>query len=652
MESKTQKIFFGYNSYLNIEGILAAAKCKRPLLVCDAVFNTLFIRDYFKNLKMDIVYFSDFSPNPVYEDIEKGVKIFRDKECDFIISVGGGSAIDVAKCIKLFSKMNGDGIYLEQSFSDSGIQHLAIPTTAGTGSESTKFAVCYYEGSKQSITHDSIIPEFVILEPTFLATLPDYQKKATVLDALCQGIESLWSVNSTEESEEYSVSAITAILANLHAYLLGAEYAAENICMAANLAGRAINITQTTAAHAMSYKITSLFGVAHGHAVAVCLPYVWRYMLSNIDKCIDPRGEKHLLRIFDKLNEIFFVDNHKQAVYRFFRILKYLNVEFPKLHSSEEMSVLVNSVNPVRLKNNPVELDTEAIGEIYKNVFIVGNNFEVRNIEKFLQKYNTTYEVKELQQYALDTLKQFDEFCKKNNLKYYLSEGTLLGAARHNGFIPWDDDVDVVMPRDDYNRFIELYGEQPLEDYVLDCFETNPMHWTICAKLLMKENCRFELRRLRGIALSTAPGIDIFPLDNVPNIETAKSVGKKIKYYRVLLWLRTGYSHDYSTLKWKIMKVLSYFYSVKCLHRRIQKLMTQNNNPQNEYYVNYGSLYSVDREVFRKDFLSSKLDIKFEDCDFPAPHEYGKVLEIIYGDYKKLPSFSKRFPKHSYFVNI
>lgn len=652
MEVKSQKLFFGYDSYLNIEDVLKHCNAKKPFVVCDSAFDLLPIKDYFLTLKYEFVYFSDFAPNPLYEDIAKGVKLFRESKCDFIISVGGGSAIDVAKCIKLFSGLNDDVVYLEQKFKNNNLQHLAIPTTAGTGSESTKFAVCYYNGAKQSITHEDIIPDFAIIDPTFLETLPIYQKKSTLLDALCQAIESLWSVNSNRESEEYAVSAITTILASLYAYLSGDKAATENIAMAANLAGRAINITQTTAAHAMSYKITALYGIPHGHAVAICLPYVWRFMINNISACVDSRGEKHLEYVFNKLDEIFFVDDHKQAVYRFFRILKFLGIDFPQINSKEELSVLVKSVNPERLKNNPVELDFAAIEEIYGNVFSIGNKYEVKNIEKFLHKYHTTFEVKELQNYAFDTLCEFDKFCRENNLKYFLAEGTLLGAVRHNGFIPWDDDVDVLMPREDYDRFIELSCLNPSEKYVLDAFETNPKHWTICSKLLMKNECRFELKRLKGIALSTAPGIDVFALDTVPDVDTAYTIGKKIRYYRVLLWLKTGYSHDYSTTKWKILKVLSYFYSVKGLHHKLQKLMKMHNNSSNSYCVNYGSLYDAKREIFPVEYFSSTVEMNFEGKKFPVPNEYGKVLENVYGDYKKLPSFSKRFPKHSYFVNI
>ncbi len=367
---KKQEIYHGFDSYLHINEIILKNKIKKALLVCDPFFDSLFIKSYIESLPCECIRFSDFKPNPLYEDVVKGVRVFREQQCQFIISIGGGSAIDVAKCIKLFSVMDDDKLYLEQEFKDSKILHLAIPTTAGTGSESTRYAVAYYNGNKQSITHDSIIPDFVILEPEFLKTLPEYQKKATVLDALCQCIESFWSVNSTEESQKYSIEGIKLILSALTAYMAGERDALEKISIAANYSGRAINITQTTAAHAMSYKITSVYGIAHGHAVALCLPFVWKYISQHTADTIDIRGESYLAGVLDKLNELFFVDSCEEAVERFCGIIQALDMEVPVLKDDQnEIEVLVKSVNPVRLKNNPVPLTEAAIRSVYSEIF-------------------------------------------------------------------------------------------------------------------------------------------------------------------------------------------------------------------------------------------------------------------------------------------
>lgn len=209
-----QRIITGVNSHRKIGEILQSIGSKKFMLVCDGAFDFLPIKDYFAGIFMPHIKFSDFSVNPLYEDVVKGVELLRSSDCDAIVAVGGGSSIDVAKCIKLFAKMTPGENYLKQTFFDSEIPLIALPTTAGTGSESTRYAVIYYGEQKQSVTHDSIVPNYAILDSAVLKTLPLYQRKCTLLDALCQGIESWWSVNSTEESFGYSEMAVKTIIKN------------------------------------------------------------------------------------------------------------------------------------------------------------------------------------------------------------------------------------------------------------------------------------------------------------------------------------------------------------------------------------------------------------------------------------------------------
>lgn len=363
-----QKIICEKNSHKRIAEILKSINSKKFMLVCGKSFDFLFIKDYFSNIGIPFVKFNDFTVNPLYEDVVKGVKVFREEGCDAIVAVGGGSSLDVAKCIKLFSKMTDDEDYLNQEFFDSKIPIIALPTTAGTGSESTRYAVIYFKGQKQSVTHESIIPEYAVLDSAFLKTLPIYQKKCTLLDALCQGIESWWSVNSNVESFEYSKQAVELIIKNYKAYLSeGDEQVFEDIMLASNFAGKAINITQTTAAHAMSYKMTSMFSLPHGHAVAIGLPYVWNYMMNNFDKCVDPRGAEHLKEVFGAIARAMGCESPESAIESFKGILEEFQIKAPEA-SKEELQILAASVNPVRLKNNPVRLDSEALYNLYEEI--------------------------------------------------------------------------------------------------------------------------------------------------------------------------------------------------------------------------------------------------------------------------------------------
>ncbi|MBQ3753586.1 MAG: phosphonoacetaldehyde reductase [Prevotella sp.] len=342
----------------------------KVLLVIDSSFPFLNIKDEVEGIKVPYVKFSDFTPNPLYEDVCKGVDLFRREQCDTILAVGGGSSIDVAKCIKLYCKMSDEKLYLEQEYRDTGVKLIAIPTTAGTGSESTRYAVIYYDGKKQSVTHDSIIPNVAILEPQVLKTLPLYQKKCTMLDALCQGIESWWSVNSTEDSKRHSRIAVETIMQWWRQYIFDyTEEAARHIMTAANEAGQAICITQTTAPHAFSYKITSLYELPHGHAVAVCLKEIWDYMLQHIDDCIDTRGSFYLKEIFTQIAKSMECGSMEEAVSCFRNLLDNLGMNSPiTTNRRHDLDILASTVNPIRLRNNPVELNVNSIYSLYDRI--------------------------------------------------------------------------------------------------------------------------------------------------------------------------------------------------------------------------------------------------------------------------------------------
>ena len=191
-----------------------------------------------------------------------------------------------------------------------------------------------------------------------------------MLDALCQGIESWWSVNSTDESKSYAKTAVELLNRYWRKYIFDNDaYAASQIMLAANFAGRAINISATTAAHAMSYKITSLYKFPHGHAVAVCLPEIWEYMISHPEQCIDPRGKEYLLNVFHLISECFGTSGPEQAILLFRNMMTELDMENPVAdHRKEELQILASSVNPVRLKNNPVLLSEPVLLDLYNSI--------------------------------------------------------------------------------------------------------------------------------------------------------------------------------------------------------------------------------------------------------------------------------------------
>lgn len=370
-DENAQSVYTGYGMDLEalLDEIMDQEAAKHPFFVVGKAFEQLRIEERIKSRYPQAVFFKDFLPNPTYESVMAGRELFCQYASDILIAMGGGSAIDVAKCIKAYAFMEGEGCLLPQAIRDNEIKIVAIPTTAGTGSEATHFAVIYYQGKKQSVSHESLLPAYVILDGKYLESLPDYQRKATMLDALCHSIESLWSVNSTEESKEYAVRAIELLMRHKLSYLRNEKEGNLEMMRAANLAGKAINITKTTAAHAMSYKMTSLFGISHGHSAALCLPKVWRYMICHMDQCTDKRGKKYLESVFCDISKALGCDSPAEAAaYLEHLIEEELELRFTNPVTEEEMAQLVHSVNVERLANNPVVLEEAALAEIYREI--------------------------------------------------------------------------------------------------------------------------------------------------------------------------------------------------------------------------------------------------------------------------------------------
>lgn len=369
-----QTVITARENYTEFDGWLRENGCKKLLMVCDDSIK--FMEGFSRHLEeigkqgVQVIAFRDFQPNPLYESVVKGVELFRNEQCDSIMAVGGGSAMDVAKCIKLYSNLpgNGDaGAWLKAEIIPNEIPFIAMPTTAGTGSEATRYAVVYFNDAKQSVTSESFIPGTVLMDPNALKTLPAYQKKATMCDALCHAIESFWSVNSTEESKEYSRAAIQSVLEHMDGYLANTEEGNAGMLRAAHTAGKAINITQTTAGHAMCYKITSLFRAAHGHAAILCDRILYPWMVENTDKCTDPRGEAYLKDTLDQIGAAMGCADAKAGAEKLTAVFDRLSLEVPAA-TAEQFEILKNSVNPVRLKNHPIALSADMIDGLYHKI--------------------------------------------------------------------------------------------------------------------------------------------------------------------------------------------------------------------------------------------------------------------------------------------
>lgn len=320
------------------------------------------------DMPADLIRFSDFTANPDYEEVLAATDLFLRSGCDGIVAVGGGSAIDIAKCVKLFAAQLPGTDLLQGPYVCSHIPMLAIPTTAGTGSESTHFSVVYVNGIKHSVQHDSMLPEEVLLLPAALTSLPDYQKKSTFLDAVCHGVESMWSVRATEESRHYAEAGLQLLLENMDPYFAGDSKGAEAVILGANYCGRAINLSQTTAAHAMCYSLTKQLHISHGHAAALCLQVLFPYMLKRYrsnpeDAAISATFPAALKR----LQQAFGSESQETMEDRLLELLHLLDAVSLDLETCDA-SALAATVNAQRLSNHPIRLTGEDLTHLYEEI--------------------------------------------------------------------------------------------------------------------------------------------------------------------------------------------------------------------------------------------------------------------------------------------
>ncbi len=371
-----QQLIFADQDYASLTAYLQSVPAKRALLVHGSSMLHLEVGQYLlrlpENLGIDVIEFTDFEPNPDIQSAIAGAALCKAQGCDLIFACGGGSAIDVAKCIRLFCEVDTSKPDFLQNLKPGKLPFVAIPTTAGTGSDATHFAVVYQDGRKLSVAEPDNIPQAVVLDAATLTNLPLRQKRATYLDAICHAIESYWSVHATAESRVYAREALRLLCAARLSYLQGNADMAVNMSMllAAHYAGKAINISKTTAAHAMCYKLTSLFGMPHGQAAALCLSHLWPYMQNRLPAA-DAPGQQQLQQNFAGIAAAMDCGSIQEAIATFQQILK--ECEMDKLNQTGEetddvIAELAGSVNVQRLQNHPLHLEAEDFTYLYRAI--------------------------------------------------------------------------------------------------------------------------------------------------------------------------------------------------------------------------------------------------------------------------------------------
>jgi phosphonate metabolism-associated iron-containing alcohol dehydrogenase len=364
------KIIFGVGSLNKLAEVVGVFSPKKIVLVTGKQSMKKFgiAGKIIENLKgYSVAVYDNVEHNPTSRNVEDGVQFLRKEEGDLVIGLGGGSAIDFAKATAILLKNSGSvSEYLSKNreIINKGLPVIAIPTTAGTGSEVTQYASIIHQDTKTkiSLTHDYVRPNVAIVEPTLTSTMPKFVTATTGLDSLSQCIEAYWSRNHTPISDVFALNGIKLISENIvNAYNFPDKMEfRSNMSLASLFSGIAISIATTTIVHSVSYPLTVRFNVPHGLACSLTLPSFIRY-----------NSEVSEGRVLDMAKAIN-TDTVEDFIRKIEEII--LNVKLPRRLSnvgvkSEDIDLIVQEgFRPDRARNNPRAVTSEALREILKSI--------------------------------------------------------------------------------------------------------------------------------------------------------------------------------------------------------------------------------------------------------------------------------------------
>lgn len=264
-----------------------------------------------------------------------------------------------------------------------------------------------------------------------------------------------------------------------------------------------------------------------------------------------------------------------------------------------------------------------------------------------IQEYKS--EINELQKIQLSMLKDFDAVCQKHRISYQLFSGTALGAVRHKGFIPWDDDIDVVMLREDYERFFDSASKELDSNkyYVQREFSE---HWPMFfSKLRLNGTTYIEKYHSHDARIHQGIYIDIFPCDNLSD----SRLMQKLQYIASKIVIaKSLYARGYETNS-TVKKCFMQFCRILPTEPFKRLCIRRNDSSSLKVHTFFGGGKKFERSIFFREWFEQSVKMRFEDSEFPVSAHYDEMLRVMYGDYMVMPTLEQRVCKrHAAIVDI
>ncbi len=285
------KIIFGEKTTSQLPKELVEANVHRPLVICGKHFIN---SGKYRWLEENLGFFDTFSEieaNPGTASVDAAARFMNERGCDGVIGIGGGSILDSAKVVACMRGMKGSvRSFYGKTKIKPGAPFFALPTTSGSGSEVTKYSVLTLpSGEKKSLHNDSFYAKVAIVDPELTYTCPPQTTASSGIDAFCQSIEAYWARNAIPETDEHARKAIELAYGSLVKTVKDPDrYVRKDMALASLNSGMAFGQTGTSACHTLSYAFTKHYGLVHGFAVAITLPWFFEfYSQKRKQRCLE-----------------------------------------------------------------------------------------------------------------------------------------------------------------------------------------------------------------------------------------------------------------------------------------------------------------------------------------------------------------------------
>ena len=362
------KLYFGSGRINELSDIVKARGFKRGVLVCDGIFvqNGLADEIVKKSDGTLTAVFSDITPNPTTKNVNDCVTLLRQENAEFVVALGGGSSMD---CAKAACAIKGSDDFIDDYHAgkkplnpEDKIPLIAVPTTAGTGSEVTFVSVLTNEerGLKAPLGNPLLYAEAAIIDPMLTVSVPPRVTASTGLDVLSHALEGYWSIYHQPICDAVSLSAARTVFEYLPIVFSEPENieAREKMCEASLLAGVGFSYPKTTGSHACSFPLTNIYHVPHGEACAFTLDYFLRLNASEetdgrIERFVRDCGFENAERAADRILEM-------KKAFGMRCTLSEIGVKDEDIRALSEKSMHPNMLN------NPVKMTVDSVEKMYR----------------------------------------------------------------------------------------------------------------------------------------------------------------------------------------------------------------------------------------------------------------------------------------------